>query len=190
MLEDKLLVWKLRYGNQDALRRIYEKYKNDLLALAIALSNDKSVAEDAVHDVFVSFAQFAGKLQLRNSLKSYLSTCIANRVRDLNRAKPQQTVHLVEAEVVRTDSNRPERLAMSAEESRQISVAMAQLPYEQREVIILHLQGGMTFKAIARSMDVSINTVQSRYRYGLDKLQSVLDGEVKNETCGEYREAD
>jgi DNA-directed RNA polymerase specialized sigma24 family protein len=37
----------------------------------------------------------------------------------------------------------------------------------------------MTFKAIARSMDVSINTVQSRYRYGLDKLQSVLDGEVK-----------
>lgn len=190
MLEDKLLVWKVKYGSQDALRRIYEKYKNCLLALAIALSNDKSVAEDAVHDVFVSFAQFAGKLQLRNSLKSYLSTCIANRVRDLNWAKPQQTTRLDEAEFVRANSNTPEQLAVSAEESRRIGYAIARLPYEQREVIVLHLQGGMTFKAIARSMDVSINTVQSRYRYGLDKLQSVLDSEVKNETCGEYRETD
>lgn len=179
MLEDKLLVWKLKCGSRDALRRIYEKYKNDLLALAVALSNDKSVAEDALHDVFVSFAQFAKKLQLRRSLKSYLSTCIANRVRDLNRAKPQQTARLDEAEVVSADSNTPARLAMLAEEAQRIRYAMAQLPYEQREAIILHLQGRMTFKAIARSMDISINTIQSRYRYGLDKLQSALNGEVK-----------
>jgi RNA polymerase sigma factor (sigma-70 family) len=178
MLEDKLLVWKLKYGNQDALRRIYEKYKNDLLALAIALSNDKSIAEDAVHDVFVSFARSAEKLQLRGSLKSYLSTCIANRVRDLNRTETQQTIQLYEVELS-TDLNRPEQLAVSAEESKRIRYAMAQLPYEQREVIILHLQGGMTFRAIARSLDVSINTAQSRYRYGLDKLESVLDGEIK-----------
>jgi len=179
MLEDKLLVWKLKYGSRDALRRIYEKYKNDLLALAVVLSNDKSLAEDAVHDVFVSFAQFAGKLRLRSSLKSYLLACIANRVRDLNRAKPQQTIQLDEAEFIRADSNRPEQLAISAEESRRISYAMTQLPYEQRETIILHLQGGMTFRAIARLMDVSINTIQSRYRYGLDKLQLALDSEVK-----------
>jgi RNA polymerase sigma-70 factor (ECF subfamily) len=179
MLEDKLLVWKFKYGSKDALQRIYEKYKNDLLALAIALSNDKSVAEDAVHDVFVSFAQFAEKLQLRSSLKSYLSTCIANRVRDLNRAKPQRTIRLDEAEVISADSNRPEHLAVSAEESQRISYAIAQLPYEQREVIILHLQNGVRFKAIAKLLGLSINTIQSRYRYGLDKLQSVLDGEVK-----------
>ena len=179
MLEDKLLVWKLKRGNVDALRRVYEKYKNDLLALAIALSNDKSSAEDAVHDVFVSFAQFVGKLQLRKSLKNYLTVCVANRVRDLNRAKPQQAIQLDEAEFIKADSNRPEQLAISAEESRLISYAMAKLPYEQQETIILHLQAGMTFKAIAEAMDVSMNTVQSRYRYGLNKLQSALDGEVK-----------
>jgi RNA polymerase sigma-70 factor (ECF subfamily) len=179
MLEDKLLIWKLKYGNRDALRRIYEKYKNDLLALAVALSNDKSFAEDAVHDVFVSFAQFSENLQLKRSLKSYLSTCIANRVRDLNRAKLQRSIQLDEAEVVRADSNTPAQLAISTEEAQQIRYAMAQLPYEQREIIILHLQAGMTFKAIAGAMDISINTVQSRYRYGLNKLQSALDGEVK-----------
>jgi RNA polymerase sigma-70 factor (ECF subfamily) len=187
MLEDKLLVWKLKYGNQDALRRIYEKYKNDLLALAIALSNDKSVAEDAVHDVFVSLAQFAEKLRLRRSLKSYLSTCVANRIRDLNRLRPQHIIQIDETEVVREDSNTPAQLAISTEEAQQIRYAMAHLPYEQREVIILHLQGGMTFKAIAGSAGVSANTIQSRYRYGLDKLQSVLDSEVKNESYRQYR---
>jgi RNA polymerase sigma factor (sigma-70 family) len=56
---------------------------------------------------------------------------------------------------------------------------MAELPYQQREVIILHFQGGMRFKAIAKSQDVSINTIQSRYRYGLDKLRSLLNSEVE-----------
>ena len=57
MLEEKLLIWRLARGRSDALERIYNRYKNELLALAIALSNDKSSAEDAVHDVFVALAE-------------------------------------------------------------------------------------------------------------------------------------
>jgi len=56
---------------------------------------------------------------------------------------------------------------------------MAQLPYEQREVIILHLMSDMRFRAIAGTQGVSISTVQSRYRYGLNKLRTLLDSEVK-----------
>ena len=179
MLEDKLLVWKFKRGSSDALQQIYEKYKNDLLALSIALSNDKGAAEDVVQDVFVSFARYAERLQLRTSLKSYLSSCIANRVRNLNRAKPQQAIRLDEAEIISSDSDGPERLAISSETTERIGLAMVQLPYEQREVIILHLQGGMRFRAIARSQGVSINTIQSRYRYGLNKLRSLLNGEVE-----------
>jgi len=178
MLEDKLLVWKFKHGSRDALRRIYEKYKNDLLALAIALSNDKASAEDVVHDVFVSFAEFVEKLQLRGSLKSYLSSCVANRVRNLNRLKPQQTIGLDEAEVIGQDLDGPVRTAISSEQSQRISYAMAQLPYEQREAIILHLHSGMRFGTIAKRQNVSVNTIQSRYRYGLSKLQSILNSEV------------
>jgi RNA polymerase sigma-70 factor (ECF subfamily) len=179
MLEDKLLLLKFKRGSPDALRRIYEKYKDDLLALAIALSNDRAAAEDVLHDVFVSFAQYAEKLRLRSSLKSYLSSCIANRVRNLKRDKPQKTVQLNRAEDLSKDCDKPDRLAMSAELFRRIEQAMAQLPYDQREVIILHLQSGMRFRAIADSQGVSINTIQSRYRYGLDKLRSLLNVEVK-----------
>ena len=179
MLEDKLLVWRFKRGSRDALRCIYEKYKNDLLALAIALSNDKAGAEDVVHDVFVSFSEFVGKLQLRGSLKSYLLTSVANRVRSIGRRQARQAVGLNEAELAGSDSDCPIQSAISAEQSQRISYAMAQLPYEQREVIILHLQSGMKFGTIAKSQVVSINTIQARYRYGLDKLRSMLNHEVE-----------
>jgi RNA polymerase sigma-70 factor (ECF subfamily) len=179
MLEDKLLVWKLKRGSSDALQRIYEKYKDDLLALAVSLSNDRSAAEDALHDVFVSFVRYADSLQLRTSLRSYLLSCIANRVRNINRAGLRQTVEPEQAETVDSDYDGPEPAAMSTELFRHIDKALAQLPYQQREVIILHLQSGLKFRTIAESQGVSINTIQSRYRYGLDKLRSILNGKVQ-----------
>ena len=57
--------------------------------------------------------------------------------------------------------------------------ALSQISYEQREIISLHAQTGMKFKTIAELQNVSINTVQSRYRYGLDKLRSILDSEAE-----------
>jgi DNA-directed RNA polymerase specialized sigma24 family protein len=41
------------------------------------------------------------------------------------------------------------------------------------------LQSRMKFRQIARSQGVSVNTVMSRYRYGLDKLRSIIDGELE-----------
>jgi len=179
MLEDKLLLLKLKRGNPDALQRIYEKYKDELLGLAIALSHDRATAEDALHDVFVSLAEYAERLQLRTSLKSYLSGCIANRVRNLNRTKRLSSAQLSQAEPISSDCDGPDQMATSAELFRRIDQAMEQVPFQQREVIILHLQSGMRFKAIAQSQGVSINTIQSRYRYGLDKLRTLLNGTVE-----------
>jgi RNA polymerase sigma-70 factor (ECF subfamily) len=180
MIEDKLLIWKLKSGERTALARIYEKYKNDLLRIAAGLSTRTSIAEDIVHDVFVSLAQSPERLKLSGNLKAYLATCVANRVRNSNRAGlRQQTVSLDEAEPVLPDSDKPELWIIRSEELDNLNNAMAQLPYPQREVVILHVQGGMKFKAIAKSQNVSVNTVLSRYRYGLDKLRSLLNGEVE-----------
>ncbi len=180
MLEDKVLIWKFKCGSSDALCGIYQKYKKDLLKLAAILLNDVSDAEDIVHDVFVSFAQSAEKLKLRGNLKSYLLTCTANRARNWNRSKQQrQTAGLDKAETIVSHSKRPDELIICSEELRRWSDVMGQLPYEQREVVILHLRAGMRFRQIARLQDISVNTIKGRYRYGLDKLRSILNGEMK-----------
>jgi len=178
MLEDSWLIWRLKHGNDNALRRIYEKYKNDLLALAVSLSDDVGVGEDAVHDVFVSLAQMGARLELRGSLKSYLSTCVANRARRLKGVARRRITGQERADVPHWDSNGPEEATMSAEKRQRVGEALAQLPDEQREVVLLHLHAGLTFRAIAKADHLSIHTVQSRYRYGLQKLQVLLNSEA------------
>jgi len=180
MLEDKLLIWKFNRGSKEVLRSIYEKYKDDLLTLATALLYEKNAAEDAVHDVFLSLIKSTERFRLTGSLKAYLATCVANNARNRNRARHRhQSTALDEAGPISSDSNRPDISAMFGEELRQLNWSLNQLPYQQREVIILHLYSGIKFKAIAESQGVSINTIQGRYRYGLDKLRSLLNGEVK-----------
>ncbi|MCK4292878.1 MAG: sigma-70 family RNA polymerase sigma factor [Planctomycetes bacterium] len=181
-MEDKLLVLRCKRGSRDALGRIYEKHKKDLLILAIALLNDTSTAEDVVHDVFVTFVKTVEKFRLTGSLKGYLLTCVANRARNTNKARHLQSVGLDPAEAGGSDSDEPARLIICNEQLQQLGHAMSQLPYEQREAILLHLQGTKTFRAIAKSLRISVNTVKSRYRYGLDKLGSIFSEERRNET--------
>jgi RNA polymerase sigma-70 factor (ECF subfamily) len=178
-MEDKLLVLRCKRGNPDALGRIYEKYKSDALILAIALLNNTSAAEDVVHDVFLSFVQSIEKFRLTGNLKSYLLTCVANRARNMNKAKNRHGYDADPQEPVSPASDEPQRSILCNEQLQQLGDAMAQLPYDQREVIMLHFQAAMTFRTIAKSLGISVNTVKSRYRYGLDKLRVILDHEVK-----------
>jgi len=177
-MEDKQLVLKCKRGSSDALERIYEKYKADLMILAMALLNDNSAAEDVLHDVFVTFVQSLEKFQLTGGLKAYLMTCVANRARNSNKAKHHQSVGLEAVESFGSNSDGPPASVICNEQLQQLSSAMAQLPYDQREVVLLHHQAEMTFRAIAESLEISNNTAKSRYRYGLDKLRLILD-EVK-----------
>jgi RNA polymerase sigma-70 factor (ECF subfamily) len=178
MLEDKLLVLKCKRGSKDGLCRIYEKYKDYLLTVARALVNEKTAAEDIVHDVFVSFAQSAKQFQLTGSLRGYLATCVCNLARDKIRAKKKQSKNPNPGNVVRLDLENPEQQIIEREELTRLRQAISQLPYEQREAVVLHLKGGMKFRELAKLQGVSIGTIHGRYRYGLNKLRSLLNSEV------------
>jgi RNA polymerase sigma factor (sigma-70 family) len=179
MIEDRILVWWFNRGDPAALCRIYEKYRDGLLKVAAALLNDRSGVEDVLHDVFVDFAQTTGHFRLRGSLKGYLSICVANRARDLNRARQRRTGENIGAiDVPAASEDGPEHAAISRELVARLDTALAQLPDEQRQVVVLHLQGRLPFREIARLQEISINTAMSRYRYGLDKLRATLNGEL------------
>ena len=178
MLEDKRLVWKLKRGDAEALRRIYEKYRNDLLTVAVSLLNESAAAEDILHDVFVSFAEDVERFHLYGSLKNYFITCVVNRVRDRFRSKIYPVVEIDRVGPVGSKSADPAEALLAHERTQLLTDALTQLPNHQREVVILHLQGGMKFREIAEMQRISINTVLGRYRYGLDKLRSVLNRQV------------
>jgi RNA polymerase sigma-70 factor (ECF subfamily) len=179
-MEDLFLLWKFKRGDREALARIYEKYVNDLFVVASSLLGDIHSAHDVVHDVFESFAQSGKQVKLNGNLKSFLVTCVVNAVRYRVRAQGRMAGVLQDyAAEARTQHEDPIDDIIADEQARRIVAGMGELPYEQREAILMHIRSGMSFKEIARVQDVSINTVQSRYRYGLGKLRSLLQSKVK-----------
>ena len=163
----------------DALRRIYEKYKPELLSTAGALLNDPGAVEDVLHDVFVRFASQAGRFRLKGSLKGYLAICVANRARNINRQGRQSRHEIpMDAKLRTSELSDPSKAVGNTEQRRIFANALAKLGHQQRHVVVLHVLGSLRFCEIARQSGDSINTVQSRYRYGLAKLQSLLNGQV------------
>ena len=178
-MEDKLLIWKFKRGRREALRRIYDKYHRQLLKLAIVLTGDPDTAEDIVQDVFIRFAQSASRFGLLGSLRSYLITSTLNGVRNHRRTNQRrQTQSLDKAENIPAITRRPDQWAVLSEHLERLSHAMACLPYEQREVITLRMEANMPFRQIASVQKTSISTANARYRYGIEKLRSLLNSKV------------
>jgi len=179
-MEDKLLIWKLRRGSREALRRTYDKYHADLLKFAVVLTGGMNAAEDVVQDVFTQFAQSSRHLALAGSLRNYLITSTLNSVRNLRRYRGRhETRSLAEADSLPSTENRPDQWAVMSEQLEHLAAAMASLPYEQREVITLRIEADLTLRKIAQLQKTSISTVQGRYRYGMEKLRSLLNGEIQ-----------
>ena len=178
-MEDKLLIWKFKRGHREALRRIYDKYHRQLLKLAIVLTGDPDTAEDIVQDVFTHFAQSANRIGLSGSLRSYLITSTLNGVRNHRRTNRRRHIQsLDKAENVPSTTRRPDQWAVLSERLERLSDAMACLPYEQREAVTLRMEANMPFRQIAGLQKTSISTVNARYRYGIEKLRSLLNSEV------------
>jgi RNA polymerase sigma factor (sigma-70 family) len=178
MIEDELLKWRFRRGSREALARIYEKYVHLLLSIAMGLLNDPHEAEDVVQDVFVAFAKEAAGFGLRGSLKAYLATCVVNRVRDRVRHERIRQRCAAEYTAPPATAEAPERSLLYSERCARLSRALAELPYEQREVVILKVKDGLKLREIARLQNTSISTVHGRYRYGMDRLRTLLNGEI------------
>lgn len=179
MRHDRKLVEQIRNGDHDALRICYVQYKDLLLTLAYALLHDRSLAEDVVHDVFVSFCRNIADFRLTGTLKAYLAACAVNRSRTLLR---QRSIHAKAAATLEARRHAAEDTPgplESQELTARIEQHLAALPPEQRETIVLRVNAGLKFREIAALQQTTVSTVQGRYRYGIDKLRSLLNGDLQ-----------
>jgi RNA polymerase sigma factor (sigma-70 family) len=173
-MNDEQLIKDLRAGSREAMRLLYESHKDGLFTLAKGLLRDASAAEDVVHDVFVSFVESLHKYHVNGGIRGYLATSVANRARDRLRAMKRHGSGPDQRESDGQTCESPDAQVVQREDAQRLRLALAHLPYEQREVVLLHLQGGLTFREIADLQGVSLSTAQGRYRYGLEKLRFLL----------------
>jgi len=132
MVEDKRLIFRFKQGNHEALRQIYDKYKVELLKLAVVLIGNRNTAEDIVHDVFVKFAESADRIKLTGSLKNYLVTSVINRVRNhLRDSNRHRETNIEGADLLTSSERGPHKWAVLSERLTLLSMALFGLPYER-----------------------------------------------------------
>ena len=175
MLQDEELLRQMAQGDKQALRLIYEKYKEDLFTVAMSLLRNVDMAEDCVSDVFVRFAGALNNLKINSNLKGYLVSSAVNRAKDILRKNGACKDFVFEAIEGCEVFVEPTVEIGEIEERRQIFAALKKLPYDQQEVFVMHVQADLTFREIAKVKKVSIKTIQSRYRYAIEKLRAILE---------------
>src|SRR5271154_6657666 len=136
------------------------------MLFASAISGDRSRAQDAVHQVFLRAIE-DGRLTQATNKKAYLYASVRNAV--LNDAKIQDRNMPLNADSVWF--NPPDRDYAGEQNLRR---ALGALPNDQRQVMVLHIWGELTFSQISDLLDLSSNTVASRYRYALAKLRDSM----------------
>jgi RNA polymerase sigma-70 factor (ECF subfamily) len=150
---------------------MWDRYAKDLLTFLQALLCSRHDAEDVLQTAFVRIVRKRHILAKARNLDAYVYriarneaySCISKRKRDKNTQK------LSETWLQATESNQE-----SSELTEQLQVALAQLPQQQREVIVMKIYGHKTFLEIPGFLELSRNTVASRYRYGIEKLRNLL----------------
>ena len=153
--------------SSDWSEKLYESKAAELILYGRALGLSHAEAEDVLQETFVALMQ---RPQPPLLLEHYCVRSFRNRALNHRRSLWRRLTRELEARswFENSSAERPaERAAMRS---------LAQLPVEQREVIVLKVWHNYTFEEIGRLLEISPNTAAGRYRYGLQKIRLHLEG--------------
>lgn len=176
---DAVLVGRLVDGDGDALREAYAAHGAMVYSVALRILDDPGLAEECTQDVFVSLWRKAETFDPdRARLSTWLFTLARNRAITLGRTRTARpaTPFANVPEVV--DESDPADAAIASDQSHAIAEALAELPDEQREVVVLAYVNGLTQDQISQRLNLPLGTVKGRARLALDRLRRTLDPEV------------
>ncbi len=171
--------------------RLVERHGSSVYAFVRRFLGASPLADDVYQEVWLRVIRYASRFEGRSKFTTWLFQITRNVCMDQRRAKLRRPEGAsLEAHVPDGGAPNPEaptlrdRVAdpgapltdQAAEREERVAVerALAELPEEQREVFLLREKTEMTFEEIATLTGLSPNTVKSRMRYALERLQEAL----------------
>lgn len=159
-----------------SIEALYEAHADAAWNAAWHLLGDAAAAEDVVHDVFARLvAAPAGSLAIAEP-RAYVLTAVLHGVRSRARASARRGVDAgVDPDALPSAAPQPGDAALVGERAAAVAGALAALPLEQREVVVLRVFGGLPFREVAALCGTSANTAASRWRYACARLREHLE---------------
>ena len=169
---DRTCLRRLAEGDAGALDTIWEHHADRAFRHALYVTGSREDAEDVVQTVFVRLAGLGADLLGVRDLVAYLGAMVHREALAVSRRRaPRDGRAVADADALLAEGSSPELDA----ERREVAELVAALPPEQREVLVLHVWGGMSFREIGRITGVSMFTAASRYRLGTRQLRRALE---------------
>lgn len=183
---DEQLLSLYLQGDVPAMGLLVARYKRPLFTFVARLCGDPARAEDLLQETFLRLIEHADTFEGGAKLRTWLYRIARNLCVDEMRRKKHrrhasmdasgngvdhgQTLH----DRVAAPNPLTDRQVVSAQLGERLMAAVSALPEEQREVFLMRQAQNLAFKEIAEITAVSENTVKSRMRYALERLQSAL----------------
>lgn len=172
-------------GDASAFDALYARHRGGLYRYFLRHLRNAGAADESFQDVWMSVVRVRASYAPTAKFGTWLYTLAHNRMVDYWRAGARATVVSIdddgdvaargEAEAISaTRTDEPETRAASREIGACIAAALASLPPEQREALLLQYEGGHSLAEIATITGVGDETVKSRLRYATSKLRAVL----------------
>jgi RNA polymerase sigma-70 factor (ECF subfamily) len=178
---DEELAERHRHGDPEAFRELYERYEGVVYNLALRLSGRPEDAEDLAQEVFLRIYRKLGGFRGNSTLKTWVFRVALNGCRSGLRRRHRWAGRRVEAEGVLegvADGRRgPEERALGRDAGARVSQALARLPPDFREAVVLRDLQGLSYEEIAELVGVRIGTVRSRIARGRERLRAELEAE-------------
>lgn len=150
------------------IESIYRQHRKGLFTLALSITGRVDSAEDAVHDAVVRLCK--SSRQLTGDPVAYVFAAVRNAAIDQRRRKGSVSIF---------DLPEPTQMPGDAvedqDQNRLLASALAELPADQREAVVMHVYTGLTFQQTAEALDVPLQTIASRYQRALAKLRETLE---------------
>jgi RNA polymerase sigma-70 factor (ECF subfamily) len=186
---DEALMVRFQRGERAAFAILVRRHQTGLFNFALRQIGAHAVAEEAVQDAFVRVVQNAADFKHEARFTTWLYTILRNLCIDQLRRRAHRRHPSLDEPRASHDGTEEgptlleqtadpktsvERQAGGTELKERISKAVEALPDEQREVFLLREVSNLPFKEIALITGVPENTVKSRMRYALERLQQAL----------------
>jgi len=153
------------------LERIYDEHGVVMFRHGMTLLRDRAAVHDVIQDVFLRLAEGRGDAGVLENERAYLLKMVHHAAIDrIRKAKVRGEDREVRGIELFEHTPDPDREAFR----RELERALRKLPDEQRDVVVLKLWQELTFEEISIICDIPLNTAASRYRYGLEKLRTLL----------------
>jgi len=182
---DEALVDQFRQGDREALSHLVRRHQKPLYNFALRQVRNESAAEDVVQETFRRVVQSVDVFGRTGPFSAWMYKIARNLCIDTLRLRAAKSHRsLDEPEPASGEATLLERTAdpgasveravVSAEIRVRALSALDSLPEEQREVFLLREMCDLRFAEIAEVVSASENTVKSRMRYALERLQAAL----------------